>query len=406
MTATQAIANGTALAAANARGRRLSVCLVVSSLEYGGAERQVVEMIRSFDRTKIKPFVIALSNKVPLAKLLPEKEDCLRIVPKRGRLDVSTILRVAGILRERQIDVVHAFLFDAEVIALLASLFTRVRLVVSSERNTNYSRPLFHRMALKLTQPIFDVMVANSEAGKQFVAADRGIRPSKIEVVRNGVDIQRFCPNPAARAAIRAELGIPDGDPVVGMVGSFKFQKGHEFFLRMAAEVRKEFSNAWFLVLGEVPERSSPEYYHAMLALKDSLGFGDRCRFLGARPDMDAIYNAFDVMTLLSRHEGTPNVVLEAMASGRPVVATNVSDNALIIQEGITGYTVPVGEIALPAARVCALLRNPAERVAMGENGRALACREFSFQRATEKLADIYNRHLALKHGPAWQTAR
>jgi glycosyltransferase involved in cell wall biosynthesis len=377
----------------------LSVCLVVSSLEFGGAERQVVEMARSFDRSRVQPHVISLSNKVPLAEFLPGNGDCLSIVEKRGRFDVSTIFRVAKVLRDRQIDVVHAFLFDADVITRLASRFTRVKLMVSSERNANYKQPRFHKLALKATQPFFDVMIANSEAGKRFGVTHHGIRASRIEVVRNGVDVKKFSPNPEAGAAIRAELGIPAGDPVVGMVGSFKFQKGHEFFLRMAAEVRKEFANAWFLVLGEVPERASTAYYQEMLKLAESLNFDGRCRFLGARTDMAAVYNSFNVMTLLSRHEGTPNVVLEAMASGVPVVATDVADNSFIIQEGATGHIVPVGDIALPAARVCALLRNPAGRSAMGEKARDHMCREFSFQSATAKMADVYDRYLALKRG-------
>lgn len=383
--------------AKTARTRPLSVCLVVSSLEFGGAERQVVELVRSFDQTRIKPFVISLSNKVPLSKMLPNNAECLSIVAKKGRFDVSVIFRVAEVLRQREIDVAHAFLFDAEVITRLAARFTSVKLVVASERNTNYSQPAFQKLALKVTQPFFDVMIANSEAGKQFNVTTRGINPSRIEVVRNGVDVKRFSPNLAAGAAIRAELGIAASDPVIGMVGSFKFQKGHEFFLRMAAEVRKEFPNAWFLVLGEVPERADPTYYHETLALAKSLNLGDRCRFLGARNDMDAVYNSFDVMTLLSRHEGTPNVVLEAMASGVPVVATDVSDNRFIIEEGVTGHIVPVGDVAQPSACVSALLRNPNGRRAMGEKARDHVCSEFSFHGATTKMADIYDKYLALK---------
>jgi glycosyltransferase involved in cell wall biosynthesis len=329
--------------------------------------------------------------------MLPNNAECLSIVAKKGRFDISVIFRVAEVLRQRKIDVVHAFLFDAEVITRLAARFTKVKLVVASERNTNYSQPGFQKLALKVTQPFFDVMIANSEAGKQFNVTTRGIRSERIEVVRNGVDVKRFSPNPTAGAAIRAELKIPASDPVVGMVGSFKYQKGHEFFLRMAAEVLKEFPNAWFLVLGEVPERASPVYYQETMALAKSLNLGDRCRFLGARNDMDAVYNSFDVMTLLSRHEGTPNVVLEAMASGVPVVATDVSDNRFIIEEGMTGHIVPVGEVALPAARVSALIRNPEGRRTMGEKARAHVCREFSFQGTTTKLADIYDKYLARK---------
>lgn len=376
----------------------LSVCMVTSSLEFGGAERQVVEMVRSFDRNRIEPHVCSLSKKIPLAKFLPGEGDCLTIVEKRWRFDISTVFRVAQLLRRRKIDVVHAFLFDAEIVTRLAACLTKVKLVVGSERNANYKRPPLHKLALGITNPLFDVMIANSEAGKQFNIMHNGILGSRIEVVRNGVDVKKFHRNPSAGAAIRAELGIPLSDPVIGMVGSFKPQKGHEFFLRTASEVRKEFPNAWFLVLGEVPERASPLYYQEMLALAHSLNLGDRCRFLGARTDMEAVYNAFDAMALLSRHEGTPNVVLEAMASGIPVVATDVSDNASIINDGTTGYIVPVADTVLPSIRLAALIRNPRNRLTMGEKARDYMCREFSFERVTSNMADIYDTYLARKN--------
>src|SRR4051812_28127205 len=98
-------------------GKPISVCLLISSLEFGGAERQVVEMIRSFDRQKVKPIVCSLSSEVPLARYLPGNREDLSIVEKRGKYDFTTVFRVARLLRKQQIDVVHAFLFDAEIVA-------------------------------------------------------------------------------------------------------------------------------------------------------------------------------------------------------------------------------------------------------------------------------------------------
>jgi glycosyltransferase involved in cell wall biosynthesis len=375
-------------------GKPISVCLLISSLEFGGAERQVVEMVRSFDRRRIRPLVCSLSREVPLAASLPRDGEDLCIVEKRGRFDFTTVFRVATLLRQRRVEVVHAFLFDAEIVARLAAPLAGVSVVVASERNTDYVRPLLHKVALKATSSLFDVMVANSNAGKQFNMRTLGSRASQIEVVHNGVDVARFHPDPAAGQKFRQALGIPLQDPVIGMVASFKRQKGHDRFLRMAAEVRRSFRETWFLVIGE-PLRddldTSSRYESEIKELAKSLSLGERCRFLGSQEDVTAVYNACDLTALLSRHEGTPNVVLESMACGVPVVTTDISDNRLIIRNGTNGYIVPRdddGEAA--AVHVKYLLSEPEARRAMGEAARACMCREFSLERAAQKLENIY----------------
>lgn len=158
-------------ASPDSRPRPIVVCFLISSLEYGGAERQVVELVRSFDRHHVIPFVCSLSPKVPLASSLPAIDKDLCIIEKHGRFDFTTVFRVARLLRERRADVVHAFLLDAEITARLAAPLARVPVVVASERNTDYVRPAWHKVALRLTQPLFDVMVANAHAGKAFNSA-------------------------------------------------------------------------------------------------------------------------------------------------------------------------------------------------------------------------------------------
>src|SRR5690242_10899541 len=109
MTATETISRSAAIAVADAKP--IFVCVLISSLEFGGAERQVVEMVRSFDPKSVRPIICSLSSKVPLARFLSGKKDELNIVEKRGRFDVTTVFRVARLLRKHRVDVVHAFLF-------------------------------------------------------------------------------------------------------------------------------------------------------------------------------------------------------------------------------------------------------------------------------------------------------
>ena len=251
MTATDTLPVKSSVRAESGRAKPISVCLLISSLEYGGAERQVIEMMRSFDRSIVTPYVCTLSSEVPLARTLPEGGKELSIIEKRGRFDFTTVFRLASWCRRHRIDVVHAFLFDAEIAARLAAPLGGVSAVISSERNTEYVRPRLHSILLKATQGLFDVMVSNSVSGKNFNIRTLGLPASRIEVVHNGVDVKRFAPNRSAGVAFREKLGIASGVPVIGMVGSYKRQKAQDCFIRMAAGVHRELPDAQFILVGE-----------------------------------------------------------------------------------------------------------------------------------------------------------
>jgi glycosyltransferase involved in cell wall biosynthesis len=384
-----------------AASKPVSVCLLISSLEFGGAERQVVEMMRTFDRSRVHPIVCSLSTKVPLAAALPDRDQCLHIVEKRGRFDFTTVFRLAGLLRRQKVDVLHTFLFDSEIIGRLAALLAGVKVVISSERNTDYSRPFKHRVALKLTRPLFDTMVANSNAGKQFNVRTQGLDPSRIEVVHNGVDTEKFQPDVAAGQAFRASLGIPLEVPVVGMVGSFKRQKGHDNFLRMAALLLKSHPTVRFLIVGapvSTEGEAGRRYEEEIHTMAESLGVKDHCHFIGNQKDMKAVYNACSVTALLSRREGTPNVVLESMACGVPAVASDVADNALIITSGTSGFIVPVDDPIAAAECLVPLLSDGERLVTMSTAARSLMCEEYSLQRAAQKLERIYQGRLLARN--------
>ncbi|MCF7762184.1 MAG: glycosyltransferase [Verrucomicrobia bacterium] len=378
-------------------GRPISVCLLISSLEFGGAERQVIEMTRAFDRTRVNPVICSLSREVPLAASLTLPEADLVIVERRGRYDFSTVLRVARLLRQRKVDVVHAFLLDAEIAARLAAPLAGVPVVVASERNTDYTRPLFHRLALRLTQPLFDVMIANSHAGKAFNVRTMGLTEGRIEVVHNGVDTERFHPDHAAGLAFRKTQGIPATDPVIAMVASFKRQKGHDCFLKMARQVARSFPNAWFLVVGGLVEddfEASSRYAAEIRQLAASLDLGERCRFVGNQKQMEAVYNGCDLTALLSLREGTPNVLLESMACGVPVLASDAADNAILVQDGVTGCILAKDDYAGAARRAVELLSNRGLRNRMGEAARRHVCQEYSISMAATRTEDVYRRCL------------
>ncbi|MES2474697.1 MAG: glycosyltransferase [Verrucomicrobiota bacterium] len=370
----------------------LRVCLLISSLEFGGAERQVIEMARCFDRRLVDPIICTLSDQVPLVENDPETRKILHLIPKRGRFDFTTVLRLATFLRREKIDLIHAFLFDSEMAARFAAPLAGVHRVVASERNADYVRPRLHQFAQQLTKSLFDVMVANSHAGARFNMRTLGLPESRLRVVHNGVDTQRFRPDLAAGLAFRSRLGIAPDEPVIGMVGSFKRQKDHGTFLRMASRLLESRPDCRFLIAGDVVTGSSDSATYAaeIRELAGELKLGERCLFIGNQQDIPGFYNACNLTALLSLREGTPNVALESMACGRPVIASDIADNAIIIREGIVGHIVPTGAWAEAASHAGRLLADPGMLHRMGAAARDHVCSEYTPARTAGKLAAIY----------------
>jgi glycosyltransferase involved in cell wall biosynthesis len=378
--------------------------LVISNLEYGGAQRQVVDLANSVDPAATRIHICSLSPYVPLADRLTSATQRLHIITKRFKYDTTVPFRLAALLRRLEADVVHGYLFDAEIAARVAGLLARTPLVVGSERNTNYRLKRVQLAAYRATRRLVHLVVANSRAGAEFNSRVLGQPSSMYRVVHNGVDTERF--RPADAEGIRSELGLGGAEPmvgaepIVGMFGSFKEQKNHPLFFEAASRVLKDVPGARFLLVGDqlyCGMHGSDAYKVRVMQLVDSLGIRDRCLFVGNRADVERLYPACDVTVLPSLFEGTPNVALESMACGVPVIATDVADNAAIIPDGLAGYIVQLGDSAGLAERIVRLLSDGARRASMSLAARDWVQREFSTTRLAEKTDAVYRAALDAK---------
>ncbi len=369
---------------------RVRLLLLVSSLEFGGAERQVVHLANHLSSDRFDVSVCSLSPFVPLADDLHDRERRLHIVARRSRFDLAVVGRVADLMERLRTQVVHGFLFDAEMIGRLAARSAQVPVVIASERNSNYRIPWLHWCGQHLTLSMFDVMIANSEAGKRFNMRTLGLPASRIKVIRNGVDTDRFRPD--GSSTLRTELNLPDDAFVVGMVAKFKRQKNHGVFLRMARKVLERVPNAWFVCVGE-PLRDNFEgaedYHREMREVMTTLGLEQRCLLLGNRADMPDVYRSLNVAVLTSLREGTPNVLLEAMACGVPVVASDVADNRLVVPDKEAGFIVPPNDVDETARRVSELVDGTV-RKRMGTVGRRWVEQHFSLDALTRQTQQVY----------------
>ncbi|MEQ1579234.1 MAG: glycosyltransferase [Steroidobacteraceae bacterium] len=380
-----------------AAGRPIRVLIVVSNLEYGGAQRQIVELANHVDAGECNIQICSLSAFVPLGEQLKDPSS-LHIVVKRAKFDLTVVLRLAALIRRLRIDVVHGFLFDAEIAAQLAGRLAGVRAVLGSERNTAYELKRVQLLAHHLTRRCVDLVVANSSAGAVFSSRMRGHALQKYRVVRNGVDLERFRPVDGSR--VRAELGWGSDILLVGMFASLKEQKNHPLLLRAAREVIKQVPNARFVFVGDVlwgGVDGSDSYAEQVRALIAELGLERVSRFLGNRNDLPELYSACDLSVLPSLFEGTPNVLLESMACGCPVVATDVSDNGIVAPDGKVGRIVPSMDQKALADALCELLANAELRRAYGRNARLWAEQEFAVPVMAGRMLAVYREALDLQ---------
>lgn len=373
--------------------------LVIDDLGYGGAERQVIELANNMDCAHFDVHVCALSDHMPLSATLKGAEHRLHVIKKSNRCDFTVVPRLARLLRDLHADVVHGFLFSAEIAGRLAGRMAGTKLIIGSERNANRRIARRHTLAYRLTQRYTDIIVANSNAGAESNARVFNRPLSEYRVVHNGVDTERF--RPVNGVEIRKQLGIPGSAPLVGVFANFKKQKNHAMTFRAFRRVCDAFPDAQLLLIGDPPvdSRGRLDAYYAQLhRLVDELGIRDQCIFAGHQDATEHIYPACDVAVLSSYHEGTPNVLLESMSCGVPVVATRVCDNGYIVRDGEVGHLVDLNDDAAMADRIGLILGDRMLRQAMGRNARQWVCDEFSTRRLAEKMGGVYTELLSSKN--------
>jgi glycosyltransferase involved in cell wall biosynthesis len=342
---------------------------VIGQMTRGGAEGQLAHVVQQLPRERYEPLVYCLSAATePIGTVVAASGVVVRSVVGSA---VHRIRQLAWHLAEDRIDVVHSWLYLANAALAGARLTARVPPMITSARNCKVQSSvnwLANVLAFRCSRAI----VANSQDVATYIVRHYGAPRARIRVIPNAIDVERFHP-----AAERNGVG-----PIV-TAGRLVTQKNHALFLRAAAQLAREMPEVRFVIVGDGPLR--PMLEREALAA----GIADRVRFAGERGDVEAILRTASLFWLTSRWEGMPNVVLEAMASGVPVVATDVGGTREIIRSGRDGFIVPAdGSAFVSHSRT--LLSDVSLRQRMAAAARERA-EEFSVRRMVEALAQVYD---------------
>jgi glycosyltransferase involved in cell wall biosynthesis len=366
------------------------VAHVLSSFGMGGQERVAYDLATSQLRAgwRVTALSLAPPPDGPLAaEFQAAGAEVVRVARERPGVDPMLVLRLARWLRKHRVDLVHTHNRMALIYGAPAARLAGAR-VVHTKHGKNPrggTRLLLGNAAGRLV----DAFVAVSDETAVVARQRREVAERKLLVIANGIELGRFHPDPAARERVRRELGIGADAWVIGTVGRVAAEKNQALLLRAAApllapEVR-------LVVAGDGPLLPS------LTELAGSLQITRVAHLLGARRDVPAVLNALDVLAMSSDTEGLPLVVLEAMATGLPVVSTRVGGIPNVIDEGQTGLLVPAGDEAGLRDRLAMLRDDRARARTMGARAREVTVARFSAERMQRDYLELYARVLQRK---------
>ena len=359
----------------------IRVLHVIPTLVRGGAEKQLTLLATRLPRDRFDVHVTVLTHSGPYEQTLREAEVPLHFVNKTWKVDPGAYLRLRRHISSLQPDIVHTWIFAANCYGRQAAFTAGVKHVLAGERCVDRWK-VWHELALdRYLARRTERIVTNSSGVRDFYA-QHGIAPDKFVIIPNGMT-----PLPAsllARDALLRELGLPGDARLIGAVGRLWPQKRYKDLIWAADLLKVVRPDTHLLIIGEGPHRWRLERYRAQIEITD------RVHFLGLRDDVPQLLPHFECLWLGSAYEGQSNAVLEAMAAGLPVIATDIPGNRDLVVPQETGYLVPVGDRAAFARWTSVLLDDPEQARRLGEAGRQRIHDHFSVEQMVDRHASLY----------------
>lgn len=376
---------------------------LISSSGFFGADNVLLELSKNLHALGLKSVVGVFRDfrqpHLEIAEAAGKNGLPTVVFPCKGRMDLSTVLAIKKYMMETGTHLVHSHGYKSNIYALAAS-YGRPIARVSTCHNWP-SAQIKMKLYAALDKSIlngFDKVVAVSDKVKDALLKYIMCR-EKIATVYNGIDIAKFGKT-QDEGVLRRELGIPEDYCVIGTVGRLAEEKGHFYLMEAAKSVLQEQPKTVFLIVGDGPWRKRLEAksreFEVRLRAKSAL-VQRPFVFAGVRKEMPAVYSAMDIFVLPSLREGLPMVLLEAMASRKPVLATSVGAVPKVVRSGVSGMLVPPADSTALSKGIIELMGNPKRAKMLAENGRLRVEEEFSSRVMTEKYIEIYEAALRRK---------
>lgn len=377
---------------------KIKVMYVIGTMEVGGAERHLVEVLKRLDRNKFEPFLCCLSRGGSLMAEVEKAGVPYAIAGFDGltRYSFISLYRLYRIIRREKPDILHCYLFWAYVIGGYLGRLAGVPYLIAARRSLGYfkeGKPHYQFLENTINRWTDIIMVNSRGVWEDVLKREKNVDPARLRLIYNGVDLTRFdfSFDPEAK---KRELGIEPGWKVVGTVANLYPYKGHRELILAAAGVVKKFPRTVFLLVGrDAGMRAELE------KLATQLGITANVRFLGERADVPELLKIFDIQVLPSYEEGFSNAILEGMASGNPMVVTDVGGNAEAVVDGECGFVVPPRDPKALEEAIATLLTDEGLALRMGEAARRRVEKHFRVEDMVRKIEAMYLELMEEKKG-------
>jgi len=378
---------------------RITVCHVLEATE-GGTRQYLRDVLLGLSAERFEQTAVVSTLRTPEfgedIERFREAGVRVEVVEMVREVDREQDLRAYRELREffraNAFDIIHTHSSKAGLLGRFAAWRARNRALrvhsphaFAFEMDLPPSRKMLFLNAERIAGRLTHLLVCTCEGEREIAVRTRIVRPGRAAVVRTGVDLKRFHPQPDAHR-IREDLGLPDRHRIVGTVGAIVEQKGHRTLVEAAPRVIDEMPHTTFVVVGSGVLREELE------ARVNELGLGRRFRFLGQRDDIPRVLATFDLFAMPSLWEGMPYALVEAMAVGVPVVGSDIPGIADICRPQETGRLAPAGDPDALADAICLALSEEGKSATMAEAAREVVMKEHSGERMLGSLAACYER--------------
>jgi glycosyltransferase involved in cell wall biosynthesis len=392
----------------------IKVLRAITRLNIGGPSRHVVLLTQALnDGVQFKTTLVSgltAPNEGDMVYLAEEKGIQPMFLSEMGREislldDLKALLRMIQVIRAEKPDIVHTHMAKAGTVARLAAILCRVPVVIHT-----YHGHVFHSYFGSLKTKVFLAIekvlgmgtsrIITVGDGQRDEIVSFGVAPfQKFMPIRLGLELEPFLEAESVRGSLRKELGVGDDVPLIGISARFVPIKAHEDFLQAAAFALKKLPNALFLMIGDGERRAELEQVAADLGITSSV------KFLGFRRDVREVYADLDVVALSSLNEGSPVVLIEASAAGRPVVSTRVGGVPEVVLDGETGLVTPPRDPQALADAMVKLVQDKPLAARLGAAGRQHVYPRYAWSRLVEDIRQLYLRELAATGRPMPQLA-
>jgi glycosyltransferase involved in cell wall biosynthesis len=361
--------------------RPIRIVYVIDKLvRYGGAQKVLLQLVQRLTQQDYHQRIYCMNDILypEIKQVLLTTGSEVRVIGKRQLLTLIGLWRMIMEWNRWKPDIVFTMLFYSDVIGRVIGKITSVPVIISSIRAKNLDKRKWQFWCDRLTAGWADKVVFNSKETIPFAMKYEGIRPEQVVYIPNGVSIHVPHCYPEQK---RAEFGIPPEAIIIGSIGRLCPQKGYYTLLKAFQMVQCQFSDCYLLIVGRGTLRDQLHRYAG------ELGIAEHIRFLGERTDIGALLDCMDLYVQSSVFEGMPNAVMEAMAAGKPVVATAVDGTVELIEDGRTGWLVAPEQ----PERLAETLKYVLQHAELAQHVAAAAATHMADHFAVEKMVAAYD---------------